>query len=329
MAASRMTLSTVALGKGADTKLLARIAQTGGGRYYHTNDPSSVPQIFVKETMVASRSAINEEPFLPRLVRATAALEGIDLKSAPFLLGYVITRAKPTSEVILMTENGEPLLAWWRYGLGMSVAFTSDAKSQWASEWISWDGFSRFWAQIVRHSMRRGQERGFMVQLDRKGGRSRIKVDAVTSDGRFINRVETSLTILDPQLERHTLKLDQTAPGRYEATFETKLTGPYHLEVSQKQGSRLVNRQSRGLIVGYPDEIRLRPTNSELLSSLAAVTGGTYDLAPTQAFAHSGETAERALKLWPLLLTVALLLFVLDVALRRLDLDPRSRAGRA
>ena len=79
---------------------------------------------------------------------SSAVLADIDFDTAPFLLGYVVTQPRPTAEVILATESGDPLLAWWRYGLGMCVAFTSDAKNQWASEWMTWDGFSRFWAQV-------------------------------------------------------------------------------------------------------------------------------------------------------------------------------------
>ncbi len=114
MAAARITVSTVGIGD-ADQNLLERISELGNGRYYFASDPSSVPQIFAKETMTASKSAINEEPFLPIVVRASQALSDINFEDAPFLLGYVVTRPKATSEVILATEAGDPLLSWWRY----------------------------------------------------------------------------------------------------------------------------------------------------------------------------------------------------------------------
>ena len=65
MAASGITVSSVAMGGGAARDLLRRIADIGRGRYYETMDPTSVPQIFTKETMEVSRSAIKEEPFIP------------------------------------------------------------------------------------------------------------------------------------------------------------------------------------------------------------------------------------------------------------------------
>ena len=167
MAADRITVSTVAMGSDADQALLEDIARIGNGRFYSADDPAQVPQIFAKETVTASKSAINEQPFAPTIVRPTQVLSDIRLDEAPFLLGYVVTRPKPTAEVILATEAGDPLLAWWRYGLGMSVAFTSDAKARWAAEWLSWPQFGQFWAQVVRHSLRKSETKGSVVQIDR------------------------------------------------------------------------------------------------------------------------------------------------------------------
>src|SRR5207247_9564581 len=104
MAGARITCTTVAVGDDADKKLLEEIARIGNGRFYHTDDPSNVPQIFTKQTVAASKSAINEQPFVPQVVRPTKALADIDFETAPFLLGYVVTRPKPTSELVLATE---------------------------------------------------------------------------------------------------------------------------------------------------------------------------------------------------------------------------------
>ncbi len=62
MLAAKITVSTVGVGEGADGQLLEEIARIGNGRYYFTDDPGSIPQIFAKETVSASKSAINEQP---------------------------------------------------------------------------------------------------------------------------------------------------------------------------------------------------------------------------------------------------------------------------
>ncbi len=320
MVGARITCSTVAVGNDADKPLLEQIAKIGQGRYYQAEDPASIPQIFAKETVTASKSAINEQPFLPQVLRPTQALSEIDFENAPFLLGYVMTRPKPTSELVLASEKGDPLLAWWRYGLGMTVAFTSDAKSRWAAEWLTWPGYSKFWAQVIRHAMRKSDTRGVQVQVEHKGQKAMVTLDAVDPTGRFLNQAETELTVIDPHLgERKKLALTQTAPGRYVAEFDTPQSGAYHLDLSQKHEGKQLYHQSRGLAVGYPDELRLRPTNEELLRQIARVSGGQYDSAPAALFAASDRTVLRTTPLWPYLVTLAALIFLADVALRRID----------
>jgi Ca-activated chloride channel homolog len=332
MAADRITCSTVAMGSDADQPLLEDIARLGNGRYYVADDPGQVPQIFAKETVTASKSAINEQPFPPTVIRSTHVLTDIRLDEAPFLLGYVVTRPKPTAEVILATEAGDPLLAWWRYGLGISVAFTSDAKARWAAEWLNWPQFGQFWAQVVRHALRKAEAKGTVVQIERTGRKAVVSLDAIEPSGRFLNKVATELTLVDPRLATSKLEMAQVAPGRYQAEFDATQQGSYQLMFSQTRESQLLGRQTRGLAVGYPDELRLRPTNSELLRSIAAAAGGRFDVKPEAVFEAPVRTAPRAEPLWPYLATAALLLFVLDVALRRMDLTllfpgRRARAG--
>ncbi|HEX7448190.1 MAG TPA: FixH family protein [Pirellulales bacterium] len=321
MATSRITVSTVGVGEGADEQLLEEIARIGQGRYYFTDDPGSIPQIFAKETVTASKSAIDEQPFLPQVVRPSQALSEIDFEAAPFLLGYVMTRVKPTSELVLSSEKGDPLLAWWRYGLGMTVAFTSDAKSRWAAEWLSWPGYGKFWAQLVRHAMRKSEAKGVAVDVKQQGRRATVAVDAIDAAGRYLNQAETELTVIDPQLGKLKLPMTQTAPGRYTAAFDTPKPGAYHLELVQKQQGAVAYRQSRGLMVGYPNELRLRPTNESLLKSLAEVSSGVWNPAPAEVFAATDRTAQRITPLWPYLLIAAALVLALDVALRRIDFN--------
>ncbi len=320
MVSAKMTVSTVAAGDGADLELLEAIARVGKGRHYHTTDVSQVPQIFAKETVTASKSAIDEQPFLPQVIRATHALADIDMESAPFLLGYVMTRPKPTCEVILSTEKGDPLLAWWRYGLGMTAAFTSDAKNRWSAEWMTWEGFGKFWTQVIRHTMRKSDARGIIVDVQRNGKRTLLNVDAVNELGQFLNNADVELTLINPNLKRDTFDLEQTAPGRYHTEFDTDVSGAWHMEIALKKNDQVVYRQSRGLTVGYSDELRIRPTNESLLRSIAETSGGSFISDPADlASTTDAKSVSRPFPLWPWLVTAAAILLALDVALRRID----------
>lgn len=320
MSASRITLSTVALGQGSSEDLLEELAQIGGGRYYFCDDPQSVPQVFAKETVEASKSAINELPFVPQLVRPTSVLDGIELDLSPLLLGYVVTRPKPTAEFILASESGDPLLVWWRYGLGMSVAFTSDAKNRWAGEWMTWPDFGTFWAQIIRHAMRKDDNRGVFVEVERDGNRTRVVMDAVDDNGRFIDEADTRLTVIDPRLKNEKIAMRQTAPGRYEASVETLRRGAYHFDIATNRMDGTSQRSSRGIAVGYPDELRLLPRGDELLRQIASVSGGRYDAPATSITEDDDRTARDPVPIWPWLLMAGLVLFIADVAFRRVEM---------
>ncbi len=317
MSSQQMTVTTVAMGDGADDQLLRDIARLGSGRYYACNDPQSVPQVFAKETVEASKEALQEEPFLPLLVRPTQVLSGIDVELSPLLLGYVVTAAKPTSEIILSTENGDPLLAWWRYGLGMTVAFTSDAKSRWAAEWLAWPEFGVFWAQVIRHAMRKNDSQGMFVELRTVDGQTHLTVDAVQPLGSFVDQANAQLTVITPDLDTQQQALQQTAPGRYETRFPSRQRGVYQLDLAIQAAGSPPQRQSRGFVVSYPDELRLQPPGSETLQDIARVSGGMFAPTPEQTLRSDNRHTKLPIALWPWLLMTAIVLFIADVALRR------------
>ncbi|WP_054696332.1 vWA domain-containing protein [Syntrophomonas palmitatica] len=73
-----ITLSTVAVGKDADTQLLSSLAEWGQGRYYYCDDIRRVPRIFTKESIKARRDYLVEEDFYPVVSEYSSLLQGID-----------------------------------------------------------------------------------------------------------------------------------------------------------------------------------------------------------------------------------------------------------
>jgi hypothetical protein len=222
-----------------------------------------------------------------------------------------------------VSEKGDPLLAWWRFGLGMSLAFTSDAKNRWAAEWLTWPDFAPFWAQCVRHVMRTSQLDGGRLQVARHEGTTRVTLELFDQQDAFINQADARLSVLGPadQDQRQEYVLQQLAPGTYTAEFASERPGAYHLDVISRLGEQLLFRQTLGTFVGYRDELRLRPVQTPLLRQVADRTGGLVDPTAEQLFslAAPAGSGARAVPLWRWLVTASLLLWLLDVALRRLE----------
>src|SRR5262249_58466698 len=132
----------------------------------------------------------------------TEPFKGIYLKTAPTLLGYVAKKAKDPSEVLLeapaMGDKPDPLLARWQYGLGKTAAFTSDLKDRWAVEWLRWNGYSKFWSQLVRETMRRRDDDSYDFRVERVNNEARMTINAVQKDGQFRDKMSNQVRIVAP-----------------------------------------------------------------------------------------------------------------------------------
>ncbi|QDT71700.1 VWA domain-containing protein [Lacipirellula limnantheis] len=241
MADAGITVSTVALGA-ADKQLMATIAEIGRGRFYETDDPANVPQIFTKETMQATKSAIKEDLYASVKTSDHPSLSGYEEAELPFTLGYVMTEAKPTAQLLLAAETGDPLLAIGRYGLGTGFAYTSDLTEKWGGEWLAWDGCGKFWAQMIRSVLRHNDGDGVEIVERREGDRWLVDVRRTDPSGAPINGLAWDAALVDVQGVGSAIEMREVGLGRYEASVP------------------LQNRQGASL--------RIRDTDHEKLSLL-------------------------------------------------------------
>lgn len=320
MRISDMTVSTVAVGGESASTLLKRIAEGGGGRYYFTSNPYNIPRIFMKETSTVSRSSMVEEPFRPRVVKQTQMLKGIDFSRAPYLLGYVSTQAKRGAETLMVSDYNEPILVRWRRGLGKVVVFTSDLKNRWAVQWVRWPGYSKFWAQLIRDTMRTDDRMNLAMRTEIDQGRAHLVVDAVGQDDRFINGLQSSVTLRTPSGKNKTVTLEQTAAGRYETRVELDEYGSYGLKARHDIDGDTLAVSLGSISYPYAREYLFLEPNRQMLQQAAAIAGGATNPTVETLFDPMGEEVKYRRELWPYFLIVALGLLLLDLALRRIRL---------
>ncbi len=317
MLAAKITTTVVALGteQDKDTAFLRQLAERGNGRFYLTDDATTLPQIFSTETMKVAQSSLIEEPFLATPAGKSPILAGLDWAQSPLLLGYNATKPKPTAELLLTTERGEPLLATWRYGLGQTAAFTSDAKARWAAEWLTWPGYGKFWPQFVRGLMRKSDQASFQVNTREIADRLELTIDAIKPDGAFRNQMPVSVNMLGPDGATQTIAATQDAPGSYLATFDLPPEGTAIFSVSSP------DLPDGGYVFGhtrsYPREFLSTETNELLLRSLAALGRGRYAPTPAEIFARPTKSSRQHRDLTDCFLIAALVLLPLDIWLRR------------
>ena len=316
MAQARITVSTVALGAAADRDLLAKIAGWGKGRTYYVSDASHVPQVFTYEAELTTGSTLRESPFTPVVKKKAQVFKGIDFETAPDLLGYAVAKAKEKSEVLLESPREDPLLVRWQYGLGRTAAFTSDLKDRWAANWLRWNGYSKFWSQLVRETVRPRDNSELNLSVVRDGDHARITADAIQKDGKFRNNGEFQLSVVQPDQSISNVPLHQVGPGYYEVQFPLKQEGSYVFRVTgEKAGA------SGTLAHSYPDKYHLHEPNVNLLRAISDETKGKFQPPAQDIFATHGENVIFPVPLWPYLAVAALLLYMVDVFLRRIRLQ--------
>jgi Ca-activated chloride channel family protein len=295
----------------------------GGGQAYQTLDPASITRIFTQDTMIHTGRLIREEAFQPKMVERHPILKNLTTFESPPLLGYVKTNRKATAQVPLVTDIGDPLLAFWRYDLGKVTAFTSDCKSRWAAAWVAgWPGYSQLWAQLLRETARAPQGQNMDLTLRKQGEETVCEVQLLEDAGTFKNdaSVEADIYFVPSNALGSTLKLlstetlEQAGPGLYRATFRPADAGVYL--VRARSGPQMV---SAGDIFNPSAEAATGRTNHPLLERTARISGGTYWPSPDKGVQLSVEGSEvaRYLELRPWLLGAFLVLFLADVALRR------------
>lgn len=320
LTAEGITISTVSIGRGPDTPWLEDMAALGNGRFHFTDQAANLPQIFTQETTSIQRSYLVEERFFPTLRSSSPILTGIT--AVPPLYGYVGVSPKATAQIILETHLGDPLLAAWQYGLGRAVAWTSDATGRWATDWVRWDGFAPFWAQAVRWTVAQGRENQVETAVTYQGHTATLTVDARNTGNEFLNGLALNANIIAPDGQVHSLDLRQIAPGRYAGQFSPDTAGVYLVRVAgTATAEEITVAQTGGWVLGYSPEYQQFETTPTLLAQIATLTGGRDLIAaggPPATFDHSLPSQSTTRPIWHWLTLTAVLLFPLDIALRRL-----------
>jgi uncharacterized membrane protein len=323
-----------------DLNRLIRVAQMTNGRFYEAKDPSALPQIFIKEAQTVRRALIIEETFTPQMTYSLSEITKGLPAEMPQLDGYVVTGPKGgLNQVVFSSDQSDPVLAACQAGLGRCVVFTSSVDSRWASKWLTWGGFERFWEQTVRWVAKPAQSADLAVYTDIQGNKVTINAEAVDEQGKFIQFANIDAQVISPDISAKTFELTQTGPGEYSGQFEAVNPGSYIVNLRYK---KIGEDAKNGTVVSavtipFAPEFRDLSDNMALLTEVSRISGGKIlewespgqdavtDPNKMNLFNRAGlKFPETQTLLIRPLIFIWLVLFLLDVAIRRITLDIRA-----
>lgn len=312
-----IALSVVGIGRDVDRAFLRNLADLGRGRAYFTETMAELPAIFMREAVLITGRWLIERRFTPRLGAAHEIFQGIDLSALPALEGYVASTPKPRSRQLLVSDSQDPILAAWRYGLGRTLVFTTDLASGWTDELRAWPWFDLLWAHMVRWVSRRVQPERLHPRVTVDGDTATLVVDALGTDGRFLNFLDARAVVHAPDGSQHEVALLQSASGRYEGRFPITRTGIYLLSIVAAEARGTVEYTVHtGTYISTLPEYRHPGMHRELLEEVAGLTGGTILHHAESPFARE-VSHKQYVDGWQITAFLALGLFFPDVALYR------------
>ncbi len=303
-----ITTSVISLGEGSDTPELAELAKLGEGRFYLIDDATKLPQVFTQETVLASRSAIVEKPFVVSQVGGGASTRGLSFDTSPALRGYVVTATKPRAEVLLAGPEGDPILATWAVGLGRSAAFTSDYKARWGAGWLSYPTGAKLFGQLARDTARREEDPRVRLQAEATSGTLRLRADVVRDDGGSETFRHLRARISGPNGVLKDVALEASGPGRYEIDLPLARKGTYVTTLVDESTGAVV--ATSGAVLGEGQELTPTGTDHVLLGRIATVSSGRVRTSLAGLFADRGGRKVSHVKVahWLAALTLVLLL---------------------
>ncbi len=309
----QITISTVGLGQDVNRSYLEKVASTAGGKSYFLNEPNGLEQILLKDVQDYSGTTAVEKPLTAIVNNDAEILREVGMDTAPPLKGYARYVAKPEAETILSidADKKDPLYVRWQYGLGRAAVFASDAKSRWAENWVSWQGFDKFWINVSRDLLPHADRSEASAQFD--SANDDILVTYHLGTGVAEPATVPPVFVLGPNGFEKPIEIERTAPRLYSG----------RLHIGQTRGLfrvRPVNEISAFPEVGLyrqQEELQDYGSNEALLAQISALTGGRFRPTPGAVFDSGGRTIYTTWHLWPALLGLAIALNIAELIMRK------------
>lgn len=294
--AAGITVSAVAIGEGSDRATVETIAELGGGAAHVTRDFEALPSILSQEAMVLS-APIEEGRSQPIWRdREARFLRGLPDPMPP-IEGFVLTTAKPEARLAMTTPDSEgedaPLMAWWRYGHGNVLAFTSDATGLWTERWQRLEQYSALWVQALREFQPATAPPGAHLSARSDGETLQLTLTVLDREGDPRRGLDMTASVDTPESGTVAVPIREQREGIYHAHLPLEAPGRYESSVTVPYDPNVpvLDPQDETVSVAYEHSYPVHfdvARESGAAQWLAANTGGAARSASDVVTAASG-----------------------------------------
>jgi hypothetical protein len=227
------------------------------------------------------------------------------------------------------TENGKsdvPILAWQRYGRGMSAVFGAQDSWLWRMDTsipVDDRTHQTFWRQMVRWLVDDAPEPFELTPTPARvapGEPVILRAQVATAQFEDVNDAAVSVTITGPTGTSEQLALEWSLrdDGSYAAKFTPRDTGRYTIDAVAQHGDSARTVTATVLVDERGADVAQAELRATLLRRIADETGGRYyplaqsaALADDAVYTNAGVTVREAKDLWDMPAVLILLTAVL------------------
>ena len=174
--------------------------------------------------------------------------------------------------------------------------------------------------------MRQKKRQQLDMKVDLVDGELKASIDAIGGDDRFQNGLDGKVTVTGPapKLDKIVMPLQQIAPGRYEAKTTLDQFGSFVLQGELTSGGTPVAESYGHISNPYPREYAAFEPDVPTMDAMARTTGGARDASQAAILDPAGEKVSYHQDLWARFVEAAILVFVIDLVLRRVRIFDRK-----
>ena len=211
----------------------------------------------------------------------------------------------------------------WRYGLGITAAFTSSTHSKWVPDWQDsedWPYFTKFWGQLARSVMSVGTHKNVQAEVrsEVRRRRGKLMMDFYHNDGSFLNDLVKECKLFPPDasvgVKGISLPCRHVAPGKYEIDFDIEKFGRFYRIMLDDQKYEL--RRIFAFSQPYSEEYRQLSEQPDVLENIAKETGGVFEAAQEDVVSFPPPPKHKK-AIWYWFLLIGLLLLPFDILSKR------------
>jgi len=281
-----VTTYTVGVGPATDEAYVDNLAMIGGGTYFRVGSVDRLSMVFGNERDVKKTEwnllVFNQNHFITKNV----VLNGK-------IYGYNQVVPKSTSQMLVSTDSGNPIITSWRFGLGRVISITTDGGLSWANDLLKQGN-----SVVVSRSS------NWAVGDPRRKETLRLNI----GDGRLGEDLEFKMySEKVPVLDN--VDLIQTDVNLYSGTIKPDKTGFFKIENEE-------------FAVNYPKEYEQLGMNPELESIVKITHGSILDVNSPDEIANkikkdnTREVENRNYYRY-LYLPIIILVYIIEIYLRR------------